>query len=276
MNQTERIEAAINLLENTAGTYAEVRLRYSEALILLKQSLPVEQAKRAIELNETEAALWIQQCQSSSKCEYLPEGQRCGFLLSIANALNKRLQDLTPPAPAADDCVQRRDNCERFKNSQCCPLVADEREGKLVYSLICDKQKERPHDDIPEAYEVYEHPEASNGIVIYARYHGKWHANPWSKRELVKALIGQLAAKDQWISDLQSGMYVNCVYCGHRYGPKETTPVSMANALKKHIEQCPEHPMSKLKSETDERFKQEIYRVFGADGYAKWLKERSR
>lgn len=53
----------------------------------------------------------------------------------------------------------------------------------------------------------------------------------------------------RWIDDLQSGMYVNCVYCGHRYGPGETTPVSMADALKAHVEQCPKHPMSALKAE---------------------------
>lgn len=52
----------------------------------------------------------------------------------------------------------------------------------------------------------------------------------------------------EWIADLQSGMYVNCVYCGHRYGPGETTPVSMADALKTHVEQCPDHPMSKLRA----------------------------
>lgn len=51
----------------------------------------------------------------------------------------------------------------------------------------------------------------------------------------------------QWISDLQSGMYVNCVYCGHRYGPAKDTPVAMADILKKHIEECPEHPLSKAK-----------------------------
>lgn len=51
-----------------------------------------------------------------------------------------------------------------------------------------------------------------------------------------------------WVSDLQSGMYVNCVYCGHRYGPKETTPVTMADALKAHIEECPKHPLSILKA----------------------------
>ena len=55
----------------------------------------------------------------------------------------------------------------------------------------------------------------------------------------------------QWVSDLQSGMYVNCVYCGHRYGPGETTPVSMADALRAHVEACPKHPMSALKAECD-------------------------
>lgn len=48
-----------------------------------------------------------------------------------------------------------------------------------------------------------------------------------------------------WVADLQGGMYINCVYCGHRYGPKESTPVSMADVLKAHIEKCPEHPLSK-------------------------------
>ncbi len=52
----------------------------------------------------------------------------------------------------------------------------------------------------------------------------------------------------QHVADLQSGMYVNCVYCGHRYGPTECTPVSKADVLKAHIEVCPEHPMSELKA----------------------------
>lgn len=51
----------------------------------------------------------------------------------------------------------------------------------------------------------------------------------------------------RWVADLQSGLYVNCVYCGHRYGPREDTPVAMADVLKQHIEQCPEHPLSKLR-----------------------------
>lgn len=62
----------------------------------------------------------------------------------------------------------------------------------------------------------------------------------------------ELARNKQWINDLQSGMYVNCVYCGHRYGPADEVPVSMADALKQHIEQCPEHPMSKLLAELEQ------------------------
>ena len=57
----------------------------------------------------------------------------------------------------------------------------------------------------------------------------------------------------QWVDDLQSGWYINCVYCGHRYAPnpKGEFPVSMADVLREHIEQCPEHPMSKLKTELE-------------------------
>ena len=64
----------------------------------------------------------------------------------------------------------------------------------------------------------------------------------------VDALEARVVQLEQWIKDLQSGMYVNCVYCGHRYGPGETTPVSMADALKSHIEICPKHPMSALRA----------------------------
>ena len=52
----------------------------------------------------------------------------------------------------------------------------------------------------------------------------------------------------QWVNDLQAGMYVNCVYCGHRYGPEMDTPVSMAEVLKQHIEVCPQHPLSSARA----------------------------
>lgn len=62
-------------------------------------------------------------------------------------------------------------------------------------------------------------------------------------------LESELQRLQKWASDLQSGMYINCVYCGHRYGPRENTPISMADVLKEHIEKCPAHPMSALKAD---------------------------
>lgn len=53
----------------------------------------------------------------------------------------------------------------------------------------------------------------------------------------------------KWVEALQSGMYINCVYCGHRYGPSDEVPASMAQVLKEHVESCPKHPMSLLKKE---------------------------
>lgn len=54
-----------------------------------------------------------------------------------------------------------------------------------------------------------------------------------------------------WVDDLLAGCYVNCVYCGKRYGPEESTPVSQAEVLKRHVQGCPEHPMSKLRAAVD-------------------------
>jgi hypothetical protein len=59
-------------------------------------------------------------------------------------------------------------------------------------------------------------------------------------------LLTIIERQARWISDLQAGTFINCVYCGHRYGPSATTPVAMADVLKAHIAECPEHPMSKL------------------------------
>jgi plasmid maintenance system antidote protein VapI len=56
----------------------------------------------------------------------------------------------------------------------------------------------------------------------------------------------------QWINDLQAGCYINCVYCGHRYGPNDEVPGSMADVLKEHIEKCPKHPMSILRKQNAE------------------------
>lgn len=70
--------------------------------------------------------------------------------------------------------------------------------------------------------------------------------------DIERVLRMEIEKLQQWVIDLQSGMYINCVYCGHRYGPREGTPVSMADVLKEHIENCPKHPMAKLKKENEE------------------------
>ena len=82
-------------------------------------------------------------------------------------------------------------------------------------------------------------------LLRRANEHGYTLESEWAKS---KDEIKQLT---QWVNDLQSGQYVNCVYCGHQYGPYETTPVTMADALKEHVEQCPKHPMSALKREVE-------------------------
>ena len=75
----------------------------------------------------------------------------------------------------------------------------------------------------------------------------------------IKELTEVLDALDnaeRWVADLQSGMFINCVYCGHRYGPKGTTAATlkesgcktMAEALTQHIENCPSHPLSAMKA----------------------------
>lgn len=63
----------------------------------------------------------------------------------------------------------------------------------------------------------------------------------------MNAVVAENDRLRAWVADLQSGQYVNCVYCGHRYGPGETTPVSVADALKAHVATCAEHPLAKLK-----------------------------
>jgi hypothetical protein len=50
----------------------------------------------------------------------------------------------------------------------------------------------------------------------------------------IEHLAAEIIRLRQWIADLQSGMFINCVYCGHRYGPDPGTPTAMADVLKAH------------------------------------------
>lgn len=78
----------------------------------------------------------------------------------------------------------------------------------------------------------------------------------WSNRTTINVTLEQaldeLEVARKWINDLQSGMYINCVYCGHRYGPKDETPSSMADVLREHIEKCPKHPLCAARARIEE------------------------
>ena len=60
-----------------------------------------------------------------------------------------------------------------------------------------------------------------------------------------KELLEEIDRLNQWIHDCQSGMYINCVYCGFRYGREGKVAPTMQQALYDHIAVCPKHPLSK-------------------------------
>lgn len=66
----------------------------------------------------------------------------------------------------------------------------------------------------------------------------------------ISKILGETAQEIRryqiWVDDLQSGMHVNCVYCGHRYDPNTTEPLTKQEALKAHVAICPQHPVSAL------------------------------
>lgn len=67
--------------------------------------------------------------------------------------------------------------------------------GKLIFEW--EVPQDYPNftgmDDVAEAYQVYELPGASGGIVVHAKYHGEWMVNPWSARPLIRHLLNLLS-----------------------------------------------------------------------------------
>ena len=59
----------------------------------------------------------------------------------------------------------------------------------------------------------------------------------------------EVARLEAWVDDLQAGMYINCVYCGHRYGPNNEVEPTMQQVLYDHIKVCPKHPLSEALTE---------------------------
>ena len=71
------------------------------------------------------------------------------------------------------------------------------------------------------------------------------------------AIAAEIDRLNQWVGDLQSGMYINCAYCGHRYPPG--TPAVRGKVLDAHIKRCPKHPLQKALKEI-ESLKKELGR----------------
>lgn len=71
-----------------------------------------------------------------------------------------------------------------------------------------------------------------------------------------RSLLARVEVLKQWVNDLQSGMLIICVYCGHSYGPAAShNPAgrgTAADALTDHISTCPEHPLTAAKARVAE------------------------
>jgi len=75
----------------------------------------------------------------------------------------------------------------------------------------------------------------------------------WAACQADKATLrARVQELEQWVNDLQGGRYINCVYCGDRYGPADEVPATIAQVLKEHIERCPVHPMSALRARCED------------------------
>ena len=163
--------------------------------------------------------------------------------------MNDILEDL-------DFLIKHEEKC----NCECDPLVG------MIPCMRCDyldtlknakKEIESLRNDhksvveLHHEYESFKRSEMSLKQWIETRYIWVEHYN-----DAVTEIHAEVERLKAWVDDLQSGMYINCVYCGHRYGPDTEVPSSMAAVLKEHVEQCPDHPMSKLRAENIELRKQ--------------------
>jgi hypothetical protein len=95
-----------------------------------------------------------------------------------------------------------------------------------------------------------EHPVASNESKSISDVYGRMlrsflETNPGPNHgETPEQTI---ARQKKWINELLAGNTVNCIFCGHCYGPSATTAVSQQDVLKAHVMQCPEHPLAVLR-----------------------------
>lgn len=68
------------------------------------------------------------------------------------------------------------------------------------------------------------------------------------REKLVRPLAEDWKRLNKWVDDLQAGMSINCVYCGHNYGPDDGDHLNtMREALHAHVAKCPKHPLSRCR-----------------------------
>jgi len=135
------------------------------------------------------------------------------------------------------------------KCSKCAFVDAAEKEVDRLRQLVAEDEARLNHaeKEVDRLTALYE--STKKELFTQAKARDKLESELAAERERVRELEEECKKYQQWVDDCQADMYINCVYCGHRYGPDDEVPATMADALKEHIEQCPKHPMSKLKAE---------------------------
>jgi hypothetical protein len=113
----------------------------------------------------------------------------------------------------------------------------------------CWKDLEELYQLLPEGYEIPERDteielERCRQFIESTRDPRIQYCSP--QRE-IERLENENIRLLQWVRDLQNGMTVNCVYCGHSFGPKDSTPPSLSDVLKDHMLICKHHPLSEMK-----------------------------
>jgi hypothetical protein len=68
--------------------------------------------------------------------------------------------------------------------------------GRLpIFHVVMDRHKmglshdEAMKQDMASEYAIVADPQANGGLIVYAKYHGEWSANPWSTRFLIRVLL---------------------------------------------------------------------------------------
>jgi hypothetical protein len=137
-------------------------------------------------------------------------------------------------------------------------MAEEKQEPRVVYSGPMVNRLIGYMDEGPwKGWLFARHPDG-NWVSLCSLYKAISHMNELESR---------MAEMRRWVDDLQSHMFVNCVYCGHRYGPDPGTPVAMAEVLKRHIEKCPEHPL-RAAMEKIEKLKDALIWMSGSDDFA--------